>query len=60
MQEEPKRRMISLNPVADAMLTNRMAMINKARADKNKKILNRNDVIACAIENLTVKQGMEK
>ena len=60
MQDEPKRRMISLNPVADAMLTNRMAMINKAREKKSKKILNRNDVIACAIENLTIAQGLEK
>jgi hypothetical protein len=54
------RKMINLNPQTTLILENRLIAINKARLKAKKKTLNRNDVIALAIENLTVEMGVAK
>lgn len=51
---------VRLHPTTKAFLDLQQAKINKAREKKNKKPLTMDDVIALAIENLTITQGAEK
>lgn len=55
-----ERKSINLSPTAALMFENRLLLINKKREEKNKKKLNRSDLITIAIENITIKQGVEK
>jgi len=51
---------VRLHPTTKAFLDIQQHKINKAREKKNKKPLTMDDVIALAIENLTIAQGVEK
>lgn len=53
-----ERRMINLNPAANAALEEKLELINKARAALKKKQINRNDLIALAVDKLTIKNGL--
>jgi hypothetical protein len=52
--------MVNLSPLTGAMLDERLARINKARATNSKSPLNRNDIIEIAIENLTIEMGVAR
>jgi len=54
------RKMVNLSPLTGAMLDERLARINKARATNSKSPLNRNDIIEIAIENLTIEMGVAR
>lgn len=51
---------VRLHPTTKASLDLQKLKINKAREKKGKKPLTMDDIIALAIENLTVVQGVEK
>jgi hypothetical protein len=51
---------VNLNQCVAIELEEKLIEINIARLKAKKKTLNRNDVIALAIENLTVQMGVEK
>jgi hypothetical protein len=60
IKEEPQRSLVSLQTVTKKALESKLDSINKGRKRAKKTKLTRGDIIALAIENLTIEQGVLK
>lgn len=60
IKKEPQRSLVSLQTVTKKALESKLDSINKARKRAKKTKLTRGDIIALAIENLTIETGVAK